>query len=269
MFYVKILLQSLVRPVHKSTSQCLKKDASRSMNTMFLDLSSTNLSLSQIEQERWIDIGKMSALMVHEIKTALSSAMLYTEHLAQGAQDIEKQQQRLEKLQRSHQQIAHQLQTLSSFIQGHHHCLKPQQVILDHWCQVLQERVHSSIDAEEIKFMCHNNVSRQSVCIHAESLLSAVLNLVVNAWQAKASCIRIDINQHESQSWQLKVTDDGIGMSEDVYAQALLPFFTTKPKGNGLGLVVVNAVIQAHGGSIRLDSSIGVGSCFIITLPMK
>jgi two-component system, NtrC family, sensor kinase len=69
----------------------------------------------------------------------------------------------------------------------------------------------------------------------------------------------------------LKVSDTGVGMSEDVKAHIFEPFFTTKSegKGVGLGLSVVYGIIQSHHGSIDVISAAGKGTTFIMTLPVK
>ena len=69
----------------------------------------------------------------------------------------------------------------------------------------------------------------------------------------------------------IKISDTGIGMSEDVKAHIFEPFFTTKSegKGVGLGLSVVYGIIQGHHGSIDVISASGKGTTFIITLPVK
>jgi CheY-like chemotaxis protein len=69
---------------------------------------------------------------------------------------------------------------------------------------------------------------------------------------------------------RLTVLDTGEGMPEDVKAHAFDPFFTTKPEGEGtgLGLSVVYGIVERAGGSIDLDSSPGMGTCFAIDLPL-
>jgi two-component system, NtrC family, nitrogen regulation sensor histidine kinase NtrY len=62
------------------------------------------------------------------------------------------------------------------------------------------------------------------------------------------------------------VSDAGRGMSEEVMRQALLPFYSTKPNGSGLGLALCNEIIEAHGGRLRLQGREGGGtvvSCWV------
>jgi signal transduction histidine kinase len=69
----------------------------------------------------------------------------------------------------------------------------------------------------------------------------------------------------------LLVQDSGIGMTQETIKQIFLPFFTTKDikQGTGLGLSVVHGIVQAHGGSIDVESRIGNGARFRIKFPLR
>lgn len=80
--------------------------------------------------------------------------------------------------------------------------------------------------------------------------------------------IKIEICQAQGDAC-LKVTDDGIGMAEEVRQRIFDPFFTSKPfgSGTGLGLALAHGIVQRHGGSITARSEPGVGTTFDIHLP--
>ncbi len=103
-------------------------------------------------------------------------------------------------------------------------------------------------------------------------LNQVLVNLVVNAIQAmpKGGKLKIATAQ-KNESVSLVVEDSGVGMTEDVMAQIFLPFFSTKPvgEGTGLGLAVAHGIVTAHNGSINVDSEPGKGSRFEVTLPIK
>jgi signal transduction histidine kinase len=66
----------------------------------------------------------------------------------------------------------------------------------------------------------------------------------------------------------LHFSDEGQGMSSDDRAQALKPFFTTRPTGTGLGLPIAQRVVEAHGGALDIESVVGRGTTVIVRLPL-
>jgi signal transduction histidine kinase len=65
----------------------------------------------------------------------------------------------------------------------------------------------------------------------------------------------------------LQFTDTGVGMDEATKDKIFNPFFTTKDTGTGLGLAMTHKIIQEHGGEIKVDSLIGKGTTFTLTIP--
>lgn len=99
-------------------------------------------------------------------------------------------------------------------------------------------------------------------------------NLIVNAAQAMEHAKEqvLTLRVISNNGWvEARVEDSGSGISEEHMNDIFQPFFTTKPdgKGTGLGLTIVRMVLERHGGTIRVESSMGVGSQFIVTLPVE
>ena len=72
----------------------------------------------------------------------------------------------------------------------------------------------------------------------------------------------------EKKTVQICVQDSGPGISPDVVPYLFDPFYTTKQKGTGLGLAISREVIEEHGGTIEVDTTLTQGTAFIITLPI-
>jgi len=112
------------------------------------------------------------------------------------------------------------------------------------------------------------------VCVEADPvhLEQAVVNIAVNARDAMngAGTLWIRGDLHAGRA-RLRVTDTGIGMDEATRLRLFEPFFTTKPlgKGTGLGLSTVWGIVQAHDGTITVESRPGMGSTFSISLPVS
>ncbi len=71
----------------------------------------------------------------------------------------------------------------------------------------------------------------------------------------------------EAEQVILRFVDNGKGIAADQLSRIFEPFFTTRSSGTGLGLAVVQSVVQAHQGNIQVSSLVGEGTCFSIRLP--
>jgi PAS domain S-box-containing protein len=141
---------------------------------------------------------------------------------------------------------------------------------------LIQETIEG-IDKEEIfagviikkEFRHHP----QSVNIDRDAMRRVLKHLLYNSIQAmpKGGTLHIITasNDFEGKNFlEIKIIDDGIGVPEDIMGKIWEPFFTTKTRGIGLGLTIVQKIIEAHGGSISAVSKPGIsGTEFIIRLP--
>lgn len=98
-------------------------------------------------------------------------------------------------------------------------------------------------------------------------------NLVENALQSMpgGGTVTIQIRRGEwngAPCVRVELRDQGQGMEPEVLERAVDPFFTTRPSGTGLGLPIVQRIIEAHGGDIEIESEAGAGTSVILLLPM-
>ena len=68
---------------------------------------------------------------------------------------------------------------------------------------------------------------------------------------------------------EITFIDDGVGMSEQTLAKVFNPLFTTKAQGMGFGLAICKRIVEAHCGKISVESTVGRGTTFTITLPIE
>jgi two-component system, NtrC family, sensor kinase len=103
---------------------------------------------------------------------------------------------------------------------------------------------------------------------HREKLRQVLVNLVRNAAEASGPGGRVSLRIVEQEgAAELSVEDTGPGMPEEVRARLFEPFFTTRPRGTGLGLAVSRAIARAHGGELAASVPGGQGARFALTLP--
>jgi len=126
-----------------------------------------------------------------------------------------------------------------------------------------------------------------AVLASATHIRQIVMNLIINAAEAigekpgrieittshltseQASAFNSLSNQHEGGYVRLEVSDTGNGMTPEVQARIFDPFFTTKPEGRGLGLAVIQAIVNRYRGVITVTSAPGQGTRFEIMLPVQ
>ena len=98
------------------------------------------------------------------------------------------------------------------------------------------------------------------------------LNILVNAGHAIEQRGQITVaTRAEGERVYIEISDTGKGIPEQHLARVFEPFFTTKPigKGTGLGLSISYGIIKKHGGEIDVRSEVGVGTTFLIKLPVR
>jgi signal transduction histidine kinase/DNA-binding response OmpR family regulator len=125
--------------------------------------------------------------------------------------------------------------------------------------------------AIEVRMNLADSATLSRVSIDPAELREVLLNLLFNAADALPDGGRIEITTRPGKKPKfadLDVRDTGHGMTEAVRARIFEPFFSTKgPKGSGLGLAVAYSIISRRGGGIEVDSTIGEGTTFTLSLP--
>ncbi|HEY7883737.1 MAG TPA: ATP-binding protein [Cellvibrionaceae bacterium] len=222
--------------------------------------------------ERLSALGKMVSALAHQIRTPLSTAMLYAGHLANPALDSDKREKFTVKMTNRLRHMERQVQDMLLFVKG--------ELPLDDLITVadLQRELAEAMEmplataSAQCEWQLDNPV-RGSLRCNRDALVSALLNLVENALQASGSgavvVITLAIVEREHQPLlAISIVDTGAGMSADMLAHARDLFVTSKSQGTGLGLAVVDAVARAHKGFFTLQSTEGQGTCAGLLLPL-
>ena len=215
--------------------------------------------------ERLMAMGEMAARMAHEIKNPLGSMELFLSMLLNGK--LRKQDKKY---------IDYTLfgvKTIDRIINNLLSYTKPKTL-------ALTETSLSQIVIETLDFMSLSAQSR-GISLEVNTYFNkpsffdpdliklVIMNFISNAIEAivgKKGSIKVDLKEEEKYA-VIVITDDGVGMSEEVQKSIFNPFFTTKDKGVGLGLFIVYNIVKAHGGYIEVESIEGSGSSFSIFIP--
>ena len=134
---------------------------------------------------------------------------------------------------------------------------------------------------KEIAFEVRVDPSLPPVSGHRDTIYRALLNVMKNAVEAigRDGVVRVEARMNvnyrvargrgrKRSFLEVEITDNGAGMTEEELRKALLPFYTTKPKGTGLGLVMARQAVTRHGGKLEIRSTPAAGTTVKISLPV-
>ncbi|RRJ85482.1 PAS domain-containing protein [Aestuariirhabdus litorea] len=237
---------------------------------LITDLTETRRLQQQLSRhERLSAMGKMVASLAHQIRTPLSSAMLYAGHLAEADLGIEKQQRFAGKLMSRLRNLEQQVRDMLIFARGE----LPLSDLID-VRQLVQEIRQSAetvieVSSSTLQWSLGCRPTVQIYC-NRDALVGAIQNLINNAVEASAegADIRVALMQQADQL-HIEVRDKGPGFDQQTQQLLEEPFYSTKPKGTGLGIAVVRSIARAHQGSFSINSKPGEGTCARVSLPIK
>ena len=123
---------------------------------------------------------------------------------------------------------------------------------------------------ENIKASCNVEKTAKKILVDCNLLKRILGNLVSNAVQAMPNGGKLTMRAHqEAGDTVITVQDTGVGIPDKVKPKLFTPFFTTKSKGQGLGLAVVKRMTEALNGTVTFESKEGNGTTFIVRFPSK
>jgi two-component system sensor histidine kinase FlrB len=227
--------------------------------------------------ERLMAMGNMVASLAHQVRTPLSGATLYAQHLASDNLDSETRDNFSKKLGRQLKNIEAQVRDMLIFARGSaplNQLINIPQLLelLEDSKSILENQFQSDIEIILDESAVSNNKIIEIQC-HQESLIGAIQNLMTNGIEAAEEItqsvkltVRLGI---ERQSLNISVSDNGPGIRSHEKNKLTDGFFSTKSNGTGLGLSVVKAVIRAHHGQLGFYNQAQGGAIFVISLPLK
>lgn len=217
--------------------------------------------------QRLSAMGEMVARLAHQIRTPLTSSMLYVSQLRKPECDAASRVRHTEKILGGLHQLERMVNDMLAFARGGE--FTPETVSIETLLEELRQILEPQLQQCGGRLRIVNDCPEAAVDGCRDMLLGALLNLATNAMQACGNGVELvmEVRANGGDGVEILVKDNGPGIAEDILGQIFEPFFTTRSGGTGLGLAVVRAVIQSHRGDIQVRSTPGRGTTFVMKLP--
>jgi len=227
-----------------------------------------------IESERVEAITMLAAGVAHELGNPLNSLNIHLQLLQRSIDRIADESLRDDAADLV-RVATHEVERLDTIVSNFLQAVRPVPPKLAPLVvrQVIEEAVafmRLEIENRDIQVEVIFPESLPRVFGDADQLKQAFYNLIKNAVQAMndGGCLRI-ICGTRTDFLDIRFVDDGVGISAGKMPQIMQPYFTTKPGGTGLGLLIVERIVRGHGGDLGIESEEGKGAVFTISLPLR
>lgn len=231
-------------------------------------------------QEKLIQSEKMAAMgqlvstgVAHEINNPLNSILGYSTYLLEDTLPDDPDREELQKITEATIRCKRIVEELLDFARKKPAKTAPTDInrTVEKVLTLIKDRVTSPAHPDKVEVIKGLDPALSPIIADETQIEQVFLNIILNAYQAISGNGRITLKTfNDVQSVKVMITDTGCGIPHEDLSKIFDPFFTTKEpgKGTGLGLAVSHSIINAHGGVIDVESKVGEGTNFTITLPM-
>lgn len=226
--------------------------------------------------EKIASLGRLSAMVAHEINNPLSGILSYaklsTKYLENGAQDqglVSSTKDNLGIIAGEAKRCGDIVKNLLLFAKRT--MVDVEEFHLNEIIDISIKVIDHSAQMKNIELAAELGEGNDLIQCDPGSIQQILVSLIVNAIEASSEGTKITIKTDYQYNDKviIKVIDNGKGMPEEVIPHIFDPFFSTKESNNslGLGLSAVYGIVEHHGGSIEVESEVGTGTEFTVTLP--
>lgn len=221
--------------------------------------------------KRLADLGEMAASLAHQVRTPLSSALLYSSHLAKASLPDTQRQQYAGKIRKSLKQLESQVNDMLLYVKGEVTGIA--KININEFLNEISNSMESQLQTHHAKLLISVLTTKESFVANRDALLGACQNLINNSLQACAinPQLTLMVQHHEFATGEildLAIHDNGPGIDDATQEKIFEAFYTTKSRGTGLGLAVVKSVAEAHAGEVYIDSKPGKGCKIGMLIPL-
>jgi PAS domain S-box-containing protein len=261
------------KKVIASLSCCPYRDSQRRQQGFLIAFRDLPAGAESTEQDQLASIRELTAGIAHEIRNPLAGILTTAETLKENFDPHDPRKEYLER-------IINEINRMNQFLIRFFAFARPQK-LQKRPCSLPQiiDRIidleAQNISQRNISVIKNYQPSLPDVKLDANQMQQVFLNLILNSAQAMPNGgelkISIRTNEQEGQApscLKVDISDTGVGIKPQDLKKIFTPFYTTKPKGVGLGLSVSHQILKEHGGKIAVNSMLGQGTTFSISLPI-
>lgn len=229
------------------------------------ELAALNAELLDLRRmEKYLVTGRIARVIAHEVRNPLTNINLACEQLQSEIDNNDSAKMLFTMINRNSERINQLVSDLLNSTRIAELSFSEASVneILDATLELARDR----IELKQIFVVKNYDENVCKISVDVEKLKIAFLNIIVNAVEAMQENGTLEITTDSSNNHcTVKISDNGRGMKKPEMDRLFEPYFTTKEKGNGLGLANTQNIILAHKGSISAESEFGKGTSFTIT----
>ena len=217
--------------------------------------------------EKMAAVGTLAAGVAHEVNNPLAGVSACLENLRAHPDDLEMRKRYLDLIGDGLKRIERTVANLLNFSRQRE--LKPESTSINHNLLHVAELVGYQLRRANVEVRFDLDDDQAVVMADHFQMEQLFLNLVLNAIEAMPEggtlVLRTEVQNGEVIA---EVSDSGLGIPAEIRERVFDPFFTTREvgEGTGLGLAVSDSIVAAHGGSMEVDSRVGVGTTFRVRL---
>ncbi len=263
------IIRSLSAMVRKSNETFVEdlRERNQELQKAYDELQTAQHEL--LHNERLTTLGKFSSMILHDIRNPISVIKAYADMLKLSCDENSKDYNYLDKISFETERLNQLANELLDYSRGEIRLDMGIVSIPDFFKEICDFAEHR-LSSKEIEVECSYEYDGHVVMDH-KRILRVFTNLLENARKAlgrRGTC-RITAVK-ENRMIKFAVQDDGSGMSQEVLDHIFEPFYSSSPNGGtGLGMAIVKSVVEAHHGTVDIDSREGEGTEVSIKLPLR
>ena len=249
------------------TQTCLDSDEGEMI--LINDVSQQRmLQTMAARQNRLAAMGEMAAGLAHQLRTPLSSAVLYASHIGQPRINTALQQKAGEKIRTSLRYLEKLINDMLMYAKGGEFgdaSFNVNQLLVS-----FKSRMEARLLQHNVCLTIDSQVGDCQLKGSQDALVSVLCNLAENAMEACEQNCRIELRAYlKDEHLILAMHDNGPGLSEEQQLHIFEPFYSERQGGTGLGLAVAQSIAQAHKGDLLVKSRPGEGCTFFLCLSLE